>query len=332
MLFVLSLGYLSQLDERAKIVSAAAYADSTLSTRRSQWHVYLRFCSSYGLVPIPAQPQTIVRFLIHLSTYCKYCSIINYLSAINVLHRHFGHSVTFQDVFTIKLVTRGLRRILGDAQEQKLPITPDILKRIHPLLSTDMDSGYWAAILIGFNTFFRKSNLVPKSAQSYDSSKHLSHSDFFICPWGLVICVRWSKTIQFKQRRLLIPVVRLPPGHPLCAVQAYEHHLHCHPAPSSSPAFLKSSDGEIKPITYDALGTKLRSVLASVGLDPSKYSTHSLRRGGASYAFKCGAPVELISLQGDWSSDAVLLYIAQPLERRLSVARLIASNITCLPS
>ena len=112
----------------------------------------------------------------------------------------------------------------------------------------------------------------------------------------LVICVRWSKTIQYKQRRLLIPVVRVPPGHPLCAVQAYEHHLRCHPASSSTPAFLKSSDGEIKPISYDALGTKLRSVLASVGLDPSKYSTPSLRRGGASYAFKCGAPVELISL------------------------------------
>ena len=73
-------------------------------------------------------------------------------------------------------------------------------------------------------------------------------------------------------------------------------------------------------------------VLASAGLDPSKYSTHSLRRGGASYAFKCGAPVKLISLQGDWSSDAVPLYIAQPLERRLSAARLIALNIECYPS
>ena len=125
-----------QLDERAKVVSAATYADSTLS-----------FCSTYGLVPIPAQPRIIVRFLIYLSTYCKYCTIINYLSAINVLHRHFGHSVTFQDVFTIKLVTRGLRHILGDAREQKLPITPDILRRICSLLSADVDSGYWAAIL-----------------------------------------------------------------------------------------------------------------------------------------------------------------------------------------
>ena len=80
---------------------------------------------------------------------------------------------------------------------------------------------------------------------------------------------RWSKTIQFKQRRLLIPVVRLPPGHPLCPLQAYEHQLRCHPAPSSSPAFLKSFDCDIKPITYDAPGTKLRCVLASAGLDAS---------------------------------------------------------------
>ena len=226
----------------------------------------------------------------------------------------------------------GFAVILGDAQEQKLLITSDTLGRIRPLLSTDMDSSYWAAILIGFYTFFRKSNLIAKSVQGYNSSKRLSRSDFFIHPWGLVICVRWSKTIQFKQCRLLIPVVCLPPGHPLCAVQAYEHHLCCHPATSSSPALLKSSDGEIKPITNDALGTKLHSCLASVGLDPSKYSTHSLHRDGASYAFKCGTRVELISLQGDWSSDAVLLYIAQPLERRLSVARLIASNIACHPS
>lgn len=86
---------------------------------------------------------------------------------------------------------------------------------------------------------------------------------------------------QFKQLRLLIPVVRLL----LCPVQTYEHHLSCHQAPSSSPAFLKTFDGDIKPITYDGLGSKLHCVLAYPGQDPSKYSTHSLRLGGASYAF-----------------------------------------------
>ena len=68
--------------------------------------------------------------------------IINYLPAMNVLQRHFGHSVTFQEVFTIKLVTRGLRRILGDARKQ-----------ISQSLKTYC---FLAVILIGFYTFFRK--------------------------------------------------------------------------------------------------------------------------------------------------------------------------------
>lgn len=315
------------MDHRAKLVSAAAYTSSTLATRRSQWRAYLRFCASFGLVPIPASPRTVIRFLIHLSTYCKYSTIINYLSAINVLHRHFGHNVTFQDVFAVKLIVRGLRRILGDAQEQKLPITPEILLRIRSELMAERDSGFWAAMLIGFYSFFRKSNLVPKSAKDYDPSKTLSREDIIVRSWGLVICVQWSKTIQFKQRKLLIPVVRLPSNHPLCPVQAYERHLRLFPAPPSSPAFLHFRADHATPITHSVFTAKLRKSLSLAGLQASNYSGHSFRRGGATYAFRCGAPIELISLQGDWSSDAVLLYIAQPLERRLSVAHLIAKNI-----
>jgi len=163
--------------------------------------------------------------------------IINYLSAINVLHSHFGHDVAFQDVFSIKLITRGLRRILGDAREQKLPITSEILLRLRPGLTADKDSGFWAAMLIAFYSFFCKSNLVPKATKDYDPSKTLSHQDIIIGSWGLLICVGWSKTIQFRQLQLLIPVVRLPLGHPLCPVQAYERHVRLFPAPPSSPAF-----------------------------------------------------------------------------------------------
>jgi len=115
------------LDRRAQLVSAAAYASSTLATRRPQWRVFLRFCSEFGLAPTPASSRTVIRFLIHLSSHCKYSTIINYLSAVNVLHRHFGHDVTFQDAFAVKLIVHGLRRILGDAHEQTLPITPEIL-------------------------------------------------------------------------------------------------------------------------------------------------------------------------------------------------------------
>ena len=297
-----------------------------MATRRSQWRVFLRFCSEFGLAPVPASTKTVIRFLIHLSATCKYSTIINYLSAVNVLHRHFGHDITFQDVFAVKLIVPGLRRILGDAHEQKLPITPEILLRLRCTLPADSDSGFWAAMLIGFYSFFRKSNLVPKSAKDFDPSKTLLRKDIIVRTWGLVICVKWSKTIQFKERHLLIPVVRLPSSHPLCPVQAYERHLRLFPAPPSSPAFLCYRGDLATPITHSTFTTKLRTSLSLAGFKASNYSGHSFRRGGATFAFRCGAPVELISLQGDWSSDAVLLYIAQPLERRLSVAHLIARN------
>ena len=131
-----------QLDRKSKLVSAAAYANSTLNTHRSQWHTYVQFCAQYNLTPFQAETKTI-RFLVHLSSYCKYSMIINYLYPIKVLHRHFGYNVIFQDMFSIRLIIRGLRRILCYAQEQKLPITPKILLQIHPQLAAASDLGFW---------------------------------------------------------------------------------------------------------------------------------------------------------------------------------------------
>lgn len=99
------------------------------------------------------------------------------------------------------------------------------------------------------------------------------------------------------------------------------------PAPPSLPAFLHFRADHAMPITHSVFTAKLCKSLSLTGLPASHHSGHSFRRGGVTYAFRCGAPIKLISLQVDWSSDAVLLYIAQPLECRLSVAHLIVKNI-----
>ena len=38
-------------------------------------------------------------------------------------------------------------------------------------------------------------------------------------------------------------------------------------------------------------------------------SSLPFRRRGATFAFDCGLPAELIKLQGDWRSDAYLVYL-----------------------
>lgn len=93
-----------------------------------------------------------------------------------------AYNVALHDVFSFKLIIRGLRRILGDAQEHKLPINPEMVSRLLPLLIASENSGFWAAMLIAFYSFFRKSSLVPKTATGYDPSKTLSRQDIFVRP------------------------------------------------------------------------------------------------------------------------------------------------------
>ena len=55
------------------------------------------------------------------------------------------------------------------------------------------------------------------------------------------------------------------------------------------------------------------------GLDASKFSTHSLRRGGATFMRMSGASLQEIRERGDWKSGAVHEYLKLSLTERLSV-------------
>ena len=56
----------------------------------------------------------------------------------------------------------------------------------------------------------------------------------------------------------------------------------------------------------------LRHIIAlrtnSIGLDPSKYSGHSMRAGGATDLFIMRVPYYIIKKMGRWVSDAALVY------------------------
>ncbi|KAI9033190.1 hypothetical protein DFJ74DRAFT_159180 [Hyaloraphidium curvatum] len=60
--------------------------------------------------------------------------------------------------------------------------------------------------------------------------------------------------------------------------------------------------------TYGWMEAKLKAVLRAAGVTGYK-TWHSPRRGGATYAFHCGASVDWIRQVGDWNSDAYRLYI-----------------------
>jgi hypothetical protein len=60
-------------------------------------------------------------------------------------------------------------------------------------------------------------------------------------------------------------------------------------------------------------------------MDSARYAGHSFRRGGATFAFQCGASPAQIKEQGDWKSSAYLLYLEFVDPARARVAALMGS-------
>ena len=72
---------------------------------------------------------------------------------------------------------------------------------------------------------------------------------------------------------------------------------------------------------------KLRQLIIRSGRNASFYSSHSIRRGGASFAFKTNVASELIQQHGDLISDCYKEYLMYDFNQKLSVSRKMCSYI-----
>lgn len=123
------------------------------------------------------------------------------------------------------------------------------------------------------SSFLRKSNLVVDRAAQV-SPKVLLRSDLCFDASFAYLTVRASKTIQFQERLFSLPLPRIP-GSLLCPVAALVNHLMINQVPQDMPLFSVRSDSSF-----------LARVIKAVGLDSTRYSPHSFRRGGATFAFE----------------------------------------------
>ena len=71
-------------------------------------------------------------------------------------------------------------------------------------------------------------------------------------------------------------------------------------------------------------------MLAEVGENPAYYSSHSFRRGGATFAHSVGVPAQLIKLMGDWHSDAYERYLHVSFSDKNRAASSVAKAVAAL--
>ena len=115
---------------------------------------------------------------------------------------------------------------------------------------------------------------------------------YYVQKWGTLLILRWSKTIQLRERILHIPLPRvrnsllcpttaLVRAHALCSGLDRNGHAFCYSDPCTNMVTV---------LTYKVFLSKFGACLTHVGYDAQLYATHSSRRGEAAFAFQCVLP------------------------------------------
>lgn len=302
----------------------AAFSDNTHAAYAVHIKAFLSFCYYFKLKPLPADDQTILRYVVFLSRTLKPQSTRCYLNGIRILHLENSYSNPLDNNYYLKTLLKGIDCTFGTPPLQKLPITLEILSRMLGVLDmkNSLECCFFTACLVAFYTFFRKSTLLTKTKTSHDCKRDLCRSDVKFGSDGAIINVKYTKTLRDFSRVFAVPIPLIPRSH-LCPVSSLRRLLQSTPGPHTAPLFSYVSETGLTPLTHSIFNTMLKKSLSHIGLDVSKYSGHSLRRAGASFALACGLPPQVIKSQGGWASDCYMRYTDVPLELRLQCSKVL---------
>ena len=120
-------------------------------------------------------------------------------------------------------------------------------------------------------------------------------------------------------------------GGPLCPDTAYSNHVVVTDYPDMTtddlpqPAFMYDVKGKRVALSHSFFEKTIKQMLECIGERPQDFAGHSLRRGGASFAFLLGATIQQVMALGDWVSLAVLGYNETEVEFLQALPRRMAS-------
>lgn len=290
------------------MVRAMVWAESTWCTKRSQWKRFLQFCDLYNLLAVPASDQTVSLYIPYLTDQVCFSTITNYVSSVWSLHSFMGVDPVARGSFLVTCTLKGAKRLLGDVTLSADPLFPSDLVKIYKMLDyKDLsDLVFWTAMCLAFRCLLRKSH--------YTTSPHsLAVDDIVFTDYGMTVCLRSSKTIQFSEREVHIPVIASPTS-VLCPVFWLKTYLRLTGINSGTLFVLPGK--KVKKYSYSMFSKKLQFYVKRVGLS-GNFSSHSLRRGSATFLSRIGLPLQDIKSYGDWKSLSVLVYLANDHDTRM---------------
>lgn len=312
------------LDSRLSELHQYAWAESTTKTLASQWKRYTEFCLRVKLNPMPMDPHVINLFLLHLAIQgLSYSTINNEVSALVTFAKIHRQPIDLRSDFELGLTLKSLRRLLGEKPSRKQELFPSNLVNMFEVIdwSKFTEESAWIGILFLYHSMLRKSHVfLGKFNQNL-----LQRKDVIFKDWGLIVYVNRTKTIQYQQRMLEIPIHK--GGGILCLVSQLWNYFEKYPMPPNEPVLSRKHAGRIQLVDYKtSLGLLKR--WAKICRIDKDLGMHSLRRGAATLMSLAGMQLSDIKDRGDWHSTAVLQYLSNPIGRKINIDRQIVQFIS----
>jgi site-specific recombinase XerD len=311
---------LEALAARAAIYATRARGDGTRRVYRSAWRGYEAWCRSLGREPLSGDPDLLAMYATRRADDGVAVSTLRVdLAAIRTAHLLAGVPLDMRHP-RLAMVVEGITRGRGTRPvRQAAPAVPDVLRQLLGACQapgTALGARDRAMLLLGFGAALRRSELVA-----------LQLGDVATVPGrGLRLLVRRSKTDQHGQGQDI--AIWANPAEPLlcplAAMDAWlalrhqardldwsaaesarrERPLFCAVTKAGRPTGVGLSD---KAVARLVKGTALRA-----GLDPERYSGHSLRAGLATAAGDAGAALRDLMRQTRHKGTQVALAYLRP--------------------
>lgn len=212
--------------------------------------------------------------------------------------------------FVARKILKGCQS-LGSYKDSRLPITPEILRKILHALNHTVPLHFHrcllrALFLLAFHAFVRLGELTTKS--KVDANRVLQRCDVHFeykgaSLHGVQIVIREYKTN--KNHSPIIISLQAMQCSSFCPVLALFEYLQL--SKHTSGTLFQTVDAQ--PISYAFVSTQLKSAIKFVGLDPLLFKWHSFRIGAATYAASLGYSEQIIKKLGRWNSDVFHRYI-----------------------
>lgn len=254
-----------------------------------------------------------------------YSTINNQVSALVTFAKLHGDNIDIRGDYGTVLALKALRRVLGDTTTQKDAIFPQDLLSMSKFVSSEnfLQISIWTGLVFLYRSMLRKCHIFVG-----EFNEHLlKRSDVEFTSFGLVVHVTSTKTIQYRERALDLPICR--GGGKLCLVSLLEWYFDRYPTTPSSPILSRFEDKELITVPYAKALSHLKEwgEKANIGKD---LGTHSMRRGAATLMSLGGMPLEDIKDKGDWKSDVFYQYISYPMQRKVGVEQKIVEMLNYL--